>query len=134
MIPKFTGTVIDGKISFFGRQRHYLENWLATLEGEKIVVQVKKWEPEGTDQQMKYMHAVVFRLLSQHTGFTEEEIKEAMKIKFASKHDQKDGLTVVESVRKMSISRRSEFIEDICRWAATDLDLYIPPPIKETTK
>ena len=32
--PKFTGKVIDGRIEWYGNQKVYLNNWIATLEGE----------------------------------------------------------------------------------------------------
>ena len=127
MIPKFTGTVENGKIQFFGSQKVYLTNWLRTLEGEKIVLQVKKLRPQRTNPQNAYLHGVVFTILAEHTGYTLEEIKEAMKEKFASKRDD-NGLLIVEPTSKMSTTRMGEFIEAICRWAAVDMDCYIPPP------
>ena len=127
MTPKFTGKVIDGKIDFFSGQKVYLENWLRTLEGEKVVLTVKKWHGQRTQPQNSYLHGVVFKLIADHTGYTLEEIKDAMKDKFASRIDGL-GLKIVEPTHKMNTQRMGEFIEDICRFAATELDIYIPPP------
>ena len=127
MTPKFTGKVIDGKIDFFSGQKVYLENWLRTLEGEKVVLTVKKWHGQRTQPQNSYLHGVVFKLIADHTGYTLEEIKDAMKEKFASKTDE-NGLVIVEQTSKMSTLRMMQFIEDICRFAVTMLDCYIPPP------
>ena len=127
MTPKFTGKVIDGKIDFFSGQKVYLENWLRTLEGEKVVLTVKKWHGQRTQPQNSYLHGVVFKLIADHTGYTLEEIKDAMKDKFASRIDDL-GLKIVEPTHKMNTQRMGEFIEDICRFAATELDIYIPPP------
>jgi len=127
MNPKFTGIVQNGKIEFYTGQKTYLNNWIKTLEGEKVVLQIKKYRPQRTLPQNAYLHGIVFTVLSNHTGYTLEEIKDAMKQKFASKIDDK-GLVIVEQTSKMSTSRMVQFIEDICRFAATELDCYIPPP------
>ena len=127
MIPKFTGIVQDGKIEFYTGQKTYLNNWIKTLEGERVVLQIKKYRPQRTDPQNRYLHGVVFKVLADHTGYTLEEIKEAMKIKFASKTDE-NGLLIVERTSKMSTARMGEFIEQVCSWAARDMDCYIPPP------
>ena len=125
--PKFTGTVQSGKIEFYGNQKEYLANWIQTLEGERVVLQVKKWRPQRTLPQNAYLHAVVFKTLADYTGYTLEEIKDAMKEKFASKRDDM-GLLIIEQTSKMNTKRMADFIEDICRFAAAELNIYIPPP------
>jgi len=125
--PKFTGTVENGKIQFYGSQKLYLNNWVQTLEGSRIVLTIKKWHPQRTNPQNAYLHGVVFKTIADETGNDLQTVKDTLKDKFASTVDGK-GFKHIEKTSKMSTARMVDFIETICRWAATDLDIYVPPP------
>jgi len=124
---KFVGIAKKGKIEWQPNQATYFSNYLRTLEGKKIVITVKKWTSQRTLPQNAYLHGVVFKTIADHTGNDLQTVKDTCKDMFASKVDEA-GFKHIESTSKMSNERMSEFIETICRWAATDLDVYIPPP------
>jgi len=126
-IPKFTGTAKAGKIVFTDEQKQYLSNYLLTMEGDLVVIQVKKWRPQRTLPQNAYLHAVVFGTIANETGNDLDTVKDTMKDMFATTVDAK-GFRHTEKTSKMSTTRMAEFIEEICRFAAVDLNIYIPPP------
>ena len=125
--PKFTGTVKDGKIEFYGSQKLYLNNWVQTLEGKRIVLTVKQWHPQRTLPQNAYLHAVVFGTIAKETGNSIETVKDTLKDMFASKTDEK-GFKHIEKTSKMSTARMVDFIETVCRWASVEMNIYVPPP------
>ena len=125
--PKFTGKVIDGKIDFFSGQKVYLNNYLRTLEGERIELSVKKFKPTRTLPQNSYLHGVVFSTIANETGNDLDTVKDTLKEMFASTIDE-NGWRHIEKTSKMSTERISKFIEDVCRWASMEMGIYIPPP------
>jgi len=124
---KFVSTSKNGKIEWQPNQVTYFSNYLRTLEGKKIVITVKKWSSQRTLPQNAYLHGVVFKTIADHTGNDLQTVKDTCKSMFASSVDE-HGFEHRESTSQMSNERMSEFIETICRWAATDWDIYIPPP------
>lgn len=79
---------------------------------------------------------VIVHELSEHTGYTPDEMHEFLKAKFIPKRlsvQNGNGVIVDELViggttREMSKSDFSEYCESIRRWAAEDLGLNIPDP------
>lgn len=121
MIPIFKGRVENGK--FILNNREGFDRYLLTLNGE---VELKLGRDLGmrTDPQNKYLWGVVYRLIAQHTGHTDDEIHGLMGVKFRKK--QLDiGWTII-STTKLNKQEFSEYIENIKQWAAEELGLYIP--------
>lgn len=83
--------------------------------GFKIVKQ--KPERQRSNWQNRYLHGVVLPLLSDHTGYTEDEMKAIVKWKFGVLSTAM--LTTIEFV---------EFIGKVQQWAAMELSLNIPDP------
>jgi len=117
-----------------------LLRWIHTFKNEQSVdIIIKKHRNKRTDPQNNYYFGVVVYMLSQELGYTKDEMHSALKIKFASKTNTsthfsgvdvgtKDELTIVESTAKMNTERFGEYIEEIKRWAAEYLSLYLPDP------
>jgi hypothetical protein len=80
-----------------------------------------------SDQQNRYYWGVVVDLLAVHTGYTPEEMHEALKIKFLSV--RRDGLPdTVKSTTKLTKDEFCEYIDNIQKWAARDMGCVIPDP------
>jgi hypothetical protein len=88
--------------------------------GFKIVKQ--KPENNRSNPQNKYFHGVVLPLLSDHTGYTEDEMKAIVKWKFK-----------VLSTSSLTTAEFMEFIGNIQHWAAEYLSLSIPDPKEDIT-
>lgn len=126
MVPIFTGSVKKGKLSLDHPDRFVV--YLSGFEGKPVEVIVRKKKSVRSLQQDRAYFGIAIKQLCQKTGYTKEEMHEAMKVKFASRIDHNTGLIVVESTAKMSTTRFNEFYADIQKWAAEFLNLYIPDP------
>jgi len=98
---------------------------LASLEGKRVEVIVRKETKTRTSQQNRYLFGVVYAIISDCTGYDPEQVHDAMKVKFASQHLD-NGLVITERTSKMTTERMTQYIDDIKRWASEFLGLYIP--------
>ncbi len=122
----FTGTISKGKEVLDAPHRYAVHK--ATLEGQKIEIILRKRTKQRSNPQNNAYWGIAVKILSNHTGFSEEEIHEALKQKFASRVDPDTGLTIVESTAKMDTARFNKYYEDVQRWASEFLGCYIPDP------
>ncbi len=98
---------------------------LASLEGKRVEVIVRRETKTRSNQQNRYLWGIVYAIISDSTGYDPEQVHDAMKIKFASKHLEND-LTITERISKMDTVRMTQYIDDIKRWASEFLNCYIP--------
>jgi hypothetical protein len=86
--------------------------------------------------QNRYYWGVVVDLLSDHTGFSPEELHEILKAKFLPKklavcdgNGEVQGEFVIGgSTAKLNKLEFGEYVERIRQWAAESLDVVIPDP------
>jgi len=98
---------------------------LASLENKRIELMVRKETTVRSSQQNRYLWGIIYAIISDNTGYDPEQVHDAMKVKFASKHLD-NGLVITERTSKMDTARMTQYIDDIKRWAAEFLGLYIP--------
>ena len=98
---------------------------LASLEGKRVEVIVRKETNTRTNQQNRYLWGIVYAIISDNTGYDPVQVHDAMKVKFASQHLD-NGLVITERTSKMTTERMTRYIDDIKRWAAEFLGCYIP--------
>jgi hypothetical protein len=129
-VPKFLGKKIDGKFHFDrGEQNRYNAYLYGIREGSEMFLAMGH-KNKGTVrslQQNRYYFGVVVELLSAHTGYTPEEMHEALKIKFLLVKRQGLPDTVMSTAR-LTKDQFCEYIEKIQRWAATEMGCVIPDP------
>ena len=124
MTPVFNGIIRDGKLYLSDRQ--YFDNYIVTFkDGDKVSVEVKKYHPQRSDQQNKYYWSVIIPILGDFLGYDKEECHEALKWHFLKMEGK---IPTVKSTRKLDTSDFSNYIEKICRWAAEEFSIFIPPP------
>ena len=126
MNPIFHGKVEKGKLILDSPDRFRVH--LSRYEGHHVEVVVRKKKSQRSIQQNKAYFGIAVDILCEHTGFNREEMHEALKQKFASRVDEKTGLTIVESTADMDTVRFCQYYEDIQRWATEFLGVYIPDP------
>ena len=129
-VPKFTGKVVSGKV-ILDEQEEY-ENYLVSLDEKRIELVIKKEEIARTNQQSKYLFGVVYQLISEHTGYSKEDVHELMKSIFLKDHKTVNNkrYTVIRSTHDLNTVEMTEYIENCKRFAATELSLFIPEAIK----
>lgn len=79
---------------------------------------------------------VIIQVISEHTGYTPDEVHEFLKAKFIPKRlaiangngEVVDEYVLGGSTRKMNTIEFSEYCTQIQQWAAETLDCYIPSP------
>ena len=123
MNPVLYGKVERGKLVLDYPEQLVVR--LASLEGKRVEVIVRKETKTRTNQQNRYLFGVVYAIISDCTGYDPEQVHDAMKVKFASKHLD-NGLVITERTSKMTTERMTQYIDDIKRWASEFLGCYIP--------
>lgn len=97
----------------------------------KVVIVVQHPTAGRTSQANRYYWGVVLALISEHTGYEQDELHEYFKKRFNPRTvSLADGEEVVGgSTSKMDTAAFYEYVERIRRFAVTDLDgLVIPEP------
>lgn len=120
-IPKFFGKIERGKLKLWNREA--LDSYLASLKDGDYELVVKERSQVRSNELNKYLWGVVFYLISEHTGYTKEEVKELMKKDFGLKDE--DGS--LKSTSKYTNKQMLAFIDEVRRFWAEN-DLYIPDP------
>lgn len=124
-IPKFPGTIKNGKpiLDNLPKYRAYLS---AFKEEARIELILRKQAKKRTDPQNRYYWGVVVPMLSEHFGYTKEEMHEALKWQFLKKPEANP--PTVGSTRKLSTEEFNNYIESIQVWAASEYSIVIPDP------
>ena len=122
MIPVFRAQIKTGIIIFDRPNEAY--GYLQDLEGKYVEVVVRKERSERSNNQNKYYWGVVLQLLSDHTGYTTEEMHCICKQQFLLIHGQFD---YVKSTTKLNTVEFEEYLDKVKNWAAV-LGVNIPNP------
>ena len=126
MNPIFHGRVEKGKLILDSPDRFRVH--LSRYEGQPVEVVVRKKKSQRSILQNRAYFGIAVKILCLHTGFNREEMHDALKQKFASRVDEKTGLTIIESTADMDTVRFCQYYEDIQRWAIEFLGVYVPSP------
>lgn len=123
------------KGKLFIENRRVFDQQVAGLDERwTLEVTVKRLRATRSVRQNRYWWGVCVQLVSEHTGYTPEEIHEIAKQMFIPKKlavsdgngEIKGEFVVGGSTRTMNTAEFSEFVENFKRWASTELDVYIP--------
>lgn len=91
--------------------------------------------------QNKYYWSVIIGILSDHTGFTPDEVHEILKQKFLKKDviikekDKVDIIRISTSTTGLTTIEMEEYLTKIKEWSAIELGIVLPDPnanIQET--
>ena len=110
---KFTGKVNNGKLTLDDRLG--LKQYLYDLEGY-VTLEIKLAEKVRSPQQNAY-YRVIVRLLAKELGYTDNEMHKVLKNKYE-----------IESTKHLSIEEFGEYIDQIIRWAVTEMGIVLPDP------
>ena len=124
MNPIFFATIKKGKVIFNNVQ--LFNNYLLSLEGKDVEVVVRKPKKERSNPQNRYYWGVVINLLCETTGYTPEEMHEALKMLFLKDNTRK--LPTLRSTTELTTIEFEDFLEGVRVWAASELNCIIPLP------
>lgn len=126
--PSFVGVVQDGKVHLDSPKQ--FAAYAKRFEGDEIEVEIRKRRKKRSDVQNRYWHGVVIPLLAEHTGYTRDEMHEALKAKFLGSEDLALGLVRIGSTTKLSTEKFADLVDQVVLWAAESLGVIIPLPDK----
>jgi hypothetical protein len=125
VIPVFLGKIIGGKLKVY--QKEFMEIWIASIpEGSEVKVLISRAKKNRSNPQNNYLRGVVYPLISENTGYTNEEVHDAMKYKFLMTEDSP--LVRVRSTASLSTIEFEAYLEQIKTWASSELGIVIPNP------
>jgi hypothetical protein len=123
--PIFRGNVSNNKIRLF--DVNSFNRWIAKLNDKDIEIIVRLPRKTRSLNQNSYMWAVVYTLVGEYTGYTTDEVHDAMRMMFLHKGDK---LKTLKSTTELSTVEMEEYLEKIRRWSAETLGVVIPLPNK----
>lgn len=116
------GRIKNGEVQV---QRFFRKD-LVKLEGKSVEISVV--EGSKSLQQLRYLWGVVYKIISEDTGFTPEEVSSVYKKKFLTYQKEHKG-KIYDFTKGLSDLKKSEmmaFIDKVIQHATTDLNLIIP--------
>lgn len=134
MAIETTGTVRKGRLEI--RRRKDFAAGLKRMRDGEVAVTVMPLKASRSGQQNRWYWGVIVELLSEHTGYTPDEVHEVLKAKFLPKRlAVADGNGAIRgefviggTTTKLDKIAFGEFCEAVRRWAAEDLGVVIPDP------
>lgn len=95
------------------------------------------FSPSGkqrSNNQNRYLHGYIIKEISEHTGYTTEEVKEIIKSKFLKSWKiikTKQGDKEFEYIRgtsELDTKETEDLLRDVREWASLELGLYLALP------
>ena len=92
-----------------------------------------------SDRQRGYYRGVVLKILAEHTGYTQDEMHEFLKRKFATESQvevrgETYNVHVFTTGTEGEAAVTARFITNVIQWAARDLGVVIPEPDRNHRK
>ena len=129
-IPTIYGTVTDDG-RFHADDPIAFKNAFVMLRNKNVEVSIKERRKRRSDRQNAYYWGVVVKMLSEHTGYSPDQMHSILKQIFNSEVAMVGGIEcrIEKSTTKLSTYDFSEeYIRSIQQWAAEKFDLQIPDP------
>lgn len=122
---------VDGKVNLKFRNPAYYFQQLQQMKGKKrAIITVESEGRNRSDQQNKYLWAVIYPILAEATGYTVEEIHEYAKATFLPPkiiRVAKKAIYVTPSTTQLSTSDMVEYIDKLIQ-LANELGCTVPTP------
>ncbi len=132
--PIFEADVVNGELKILPITRKAIARWVQTFKtGDHLEIIIRKHKSKRSQEQNRYYWGVVIKTLGDHFGYDPEEMHEEMKLMFNPIRSKIDPARKIGgSTTKMDTIEfygdQDSYVERICRWAASEHGLYVPPP------
>ena len=124
MHPIFIGSIKKGKLLLSNPER--FDNYLNSLNDKEVQIVVKPFGKTRSLAQNKFMWGVCYQLISEATGYTREEVHDAMRLLFLK--DETRAIPTLKSTTALTTTEMNLYWERIQQFAAEKLNLVIPDP------
>lgn len=119
-------SVLFGKIEEgFVKLDRYSQKEAVEHEGARVIVEIDTPKNIRTAQQNKYLWGVVYKEISEYTGYTNEEVHQVFGERFLSY--EKNGHKFVKSTTKLSTKEFSQYVDKVIQYAGEKFQVSIPP-------
>ena len=104
--PRFRGKVENGKLTIDDYDGY--SSWLYGLDGKEVSIVVDTWKKNRSDNENRYYRGVAIKLISEHTGYSDDEVHELLKSMFLKDHliieakNGKERHTIVKSTTRLT--------------------------------
>lgn len=123
MNPIFIGKITKGKLHLQDRQK--FDNYILGLEGDVQIV-VGKIKKQRSNNENRYYWGVVVKLLSEMTGYTDDEMHDALRMLFLLDRDKT--IPTLRSTASLTTVEFENYMTNIREWASREMNCYIPEP------
>lgn len=124
MIPVFLATIQKGKLVF--NNPDGFQKYLLKLNDKSVDVVVRLPRKDRSYKQNRFLWGVCYELISEATGYTREEVHDAMRLMFLK--DETRGILTLKSTTSLTTIEMNEYWAKMQQFAAEKLDLVIPDP------
>ena len=136
-IPIFEGDIVNKKLKLFDHVKKAIALWCSTFkDGTKIDITIRKHKEKRTNEQNRYYFGVVVPILADFFGHDNiDDMHEDLKLEFNPVKSKIDPSKIIGgTTTKLStvefFSAEDSYVNRICRWAASEYGIFIPPPKK----
>jgi len=129
---QFKAKVTNGKMTL--NNRDIFTNEIQKYEGKDLILEIREAKSQRSLNQNAYYWGIVLDILSKETGYTLHEMHEVLKSKFLSTiidffyKNKTEVLYGSRSTANLNTKEFENYLEEIRRWAITDLSINIPEP------
>jgi hypothetical protein len=124
------GRIVNGEPAFWEGDRQRYDEFIKKHEGKPFRMLLTAHRPKRTTNQNRYLWGVVYTLISDHTGYTPEDIHGFCAEKFLPGRVVIGGeeRTVPGKTSNLDTLQFQDYVGKIQRWAAEFLSVVIPDP------
>ena len=124
MTPVFLATIQKGRLVF--NNPDGFEKYLLKLNDKSVDVVVRLPRKDRSYKQNRFLWGICYELVSEATGYTREEVHNAMRLLFLK--DENRAIPTLKSTTSLSTIEMNEYWAKIQQFAAEKLNLVIPDP------
>ena len=124
MHPIFLATIQKGKLVF--NNPDGFEKYLLRLNDKSVDVVVRLPRKDRSNKQNRFLWGICYELISEATGYTREEVHDAMRLMFLKDEDR--AILTLKSTTSLTTIEMNEYWAKIQQFAAEKLNLVIPDP------
>lgn len=107
-------------------QKVQIDETLSFQEGERVQVKIERIYSPRSNEQNRYYWGVLLKIFSEETGYTQQELHEALKYEFLKKDMGR--LTGAKSTKELNTKEFNDYISTVRNFASRDFGCYIPSP------
>jgi len=121
---KFYGAILHDKVVL--QTPAAFKAYVKTFEGKQIELTVGSVKKSRSNNQNRYYWGVVVTMLSDETGYSTDEMHDALRMLFLQDRTKK--IPTIKSTTDLSTVEFEDYLAKIRQWAAETLNCVIPDP------